>query len=65
MNDTNPKINSNNFIPDYSGYLIKQSILMKYIKISIGMWLKQWRLRYFSLKNNKLYFSKGPNVYFL
>jgi len=36
---------------DFSGYLTKQS-----------MWMKQWRRRYFVLKGNKFYFSKGPDT---
>lgn len=29
---------------------------------SVGMWLKDWRKRYFVLKGNKLYFCKTSHV---
>jgi hypothetical protein len=35
--------------PDFEGYLVKQST-----------WLREWRRRYFTLRGNKLYYSKSP-----
>lgn len=48
--------------PQFSGFLTKQSMNSVYVLNALGMWLKDWRKRYFVLKGNKLYFSKGINV---
>jgi hypothetical protein len=37
--------------PDFEGYLTKQSA-----------WLKEWRKRYFVLKENQLHFCKGQDA---
>ena len=37
--------------PDFKGYLTKQSA-----------WLKEWRKRYFVLKENQLHFMKTPTA---
>lgn len=31
-------------------------------RAGVGMWLKEWRKRYFVLKGNKLHFCKAPGV---
>lgn len=37
--------------PDFTGHLFKRSD-----------WFGEWRQRWFVLKGNKLYFSKGPDI---
>jgi hypothetical protein len=55
--------------PGFPGLLDKakcvpffELLVAKLIHILVGMWLKEWRRRYFILKGNKLFFSKGSTV---
>jgi hypothetical protein len=55
--------------PDFQGFLTKRSkhhtAICNYCltqTLHEGMWLKEWRRRYFILKGNKLFFSKGSTV---
>lgn len=49
--DPNTGVKYDTSNPDYQGWLTKQS-----------QWLKDWRRRYFVLKQSKLFFSKNESV---